>query len=63
MNEIVCYDKNNTKLTKNDAVMCITGTHETEGIIVELLTNNQIKVETENGIITVSASDSYWLPS
>lgn len=57
------FDHNGTELSIHDAVMCINNGTENEGIVIEILPNNHIKIDGENGIITVNASDTFWLPS
>ena len=59
-----CFDMNNTSLHVGDAVMYIqNGDDENEGLIADLLPNNQIVLDGENGLITVNASDTFYLPS
>lgn len=57
-----CYDRNKTELHVNDAVMCIENGTENEGIITKLLDNNKVEVDSENGIIQISANDTFVLP-
>ena len=57
-----CYDQNGTLLGLGDAVMGVIGGRENEGVVAELLENNKIKMDGENGIIQVSADDVFVLP-
>ena len=41
--------------------MYIKNESENEGIVMYLLSNNKIKFDGENGLITVNASDTYYL--
>ena len=59
---IKCYDHNKTELHVGTAVMFITNGAENEGIVTKLLENNRVEVDGENGIIQVSASDTYETP-
>ena len=56
-----CFDANNTELHGGDSVMYIKNESENEGIVMYLLSNNKIKFDGENGLITVNASDTYYL--
>lgn len=57
-----CVDKNGTSLNVGDDVMCVANGDENEAIIVELLPENKVKIDGENGIIDVDASDCFYLP-
>lgn len=57
-----CYDKNNTLLHPGIAVMYIQNGSENEGLVVDLLPNNQILLDGESGLVTVDASDCFYLP-
>lgn len=57
-----CYDTNKTPLNIGDEVMCIQNGNENEGVIVDLLPNNKILLDGESGVITVNASDCFYLP-
>lgn len=59
-----CYDKNNALLCIGDAVMYVDTQNgrENEGLITDLLPNNQIILNGESGSITVDASDCFYLP-
>lgn len=57
-----CYDHNKTELHVNDAVMCMANGTENEGIVIKLLDNNNVEVDGENGIIQISANDTFVLP-
>ena len=58
----LCFDANNTSLSIGDAVMCIHNGNENEGLVKDLLPNNKIVLDGENGVITVNASDTFYLP-
>lgn len=58
----LCFDANNTSLSIRDAVMCIHNGNENEGLVKDLLPNNKIVLDGENGAITVNASDTFYLP-
>lgn len=58
----LCFDANNTPLSIGDAVMCIQNGNENEGLITDLLPNNKIVLDGENGAMTVNASDTFYLP-
>lgn len=59
-----CYDANKTLLNVGDAVMCTqqNGIEENEGLVADLLPNNQIILDGENGMVTVDASSCFYLP-
>lgn len=58
-----CYDMNKTLLNIGDAVMYIqNGDGENEGLVADLLPNNQILFDGESGTIVVNASDCFYLP-
>ena len=58
----LCFDANNTSLSIRDAVMCIQNSNENEGLVKNLLPNNKIVLDGENGVITVNASGTFYLP-
>lgn len=58
----LCFDANNTSLSIGDAVMFIQNGNENEGLVKDLLPNNKIVLDGENGVITVNASDTFYLP-
>lgn len=41
--------------------MCIQNGNENEGLVKDLLLNNKIVLDGENGAITVNASDIFYL--
>ena len=57
----LCFDANNTSLSIGDAVICIQNGNENEGLIKDLLPNNKIVLDGENDVITVNASDTFYL--
>ena len=57
-----CFDANNTSLHVGDAVMCVQNGNENEGLVTDLLPNNKIILDGESGLITVNASDTFYLP-
>lgn len=59
---MVCLDNNGTELNIGDGVMYIVDGCETEAVVVELLENNMVKIESEIELIDVKASDCFLLP-
>ena len=57
----LCFDANNTSLSIGDAVICIQNGNENERLVKDLLSNNKIVLDGENGVITVNASDTFYL--
>lgn len=57
-----CIDKNGTVLNIGDGVMCVANGNENEAVILALLPNNKVKIDGENGVIDVNASDCFYLP-
>lgn len=57
-----CFDTNNTELHIGDSVMCVQNGNENEGLVTDLLPNNKIILDGESGLITVNASDTFYLP-
>lgn len=57
-----CVGKNGTVLNVGDGVMCVANGNENEAVVIELLENNRVKIDGENGIIDVKASDCFYLP-
>jgi len=56
-------DHNGRKLKTNDEVMCIVEGEEYEGIVLEILPDNNVKVDAEERIMTLNGDDVYYLPS
>lgn len=56
------YDANKTGLHAGDAVMCIINGTENEGVVLELLPENKLKVDGESGVITVNGTNCFYLP-
>lgn len=57
-----CFDRNTTELAVNDGIMYVSNGKEYEGVISKLLEGNKIVIDTEEGILTVDASDTFYLP-
>lgn len=57
-----CYDMNNVELKVGNLVSyVVNGDDEDEGIITELLSDNQIVINGDEGLRTVNASDCFSL--
>lgn len=60
---MTCKDSNGTELAVNDAVMYIDENGgEWEGMIVELLANNKVKISCETGELIIDAAMTFQLP-
>ena len=59
---MICKDKNGTPLNVGDCVMHISNGKEYEATVVEVVSENKVNIDGERGIITVNASDCFYLP-